>query len=66
MVVNLEVLSHDRPVEVTGPISGVQYLCDQLGGCHRNTIVAHADAGGFDTNERPNGATRATTMDENQ
>src|SRR5687767_8753855 len=40
MVVNLEVLSHERPVQLTGPISGVQYACEQLGGRHRNSILA--------------------------
>ena len=34
MVVNLEVRAHERPVQLTGPISGVQYACEQVGGCH--------------------------------
>jgi hypothetical protein len=41
-VVDLHVLSHERPVEVTGPISRVEYPGEQLGGRHRTSILAGA------------------------
>jgi enamine deaminase RidA (YjgF/YER057c/UK114 family) len=40
VVVNLQVLSHERPVEVTGAIKCVQYPCQQLRGRHGNSVLA--------------------------